>query len=94
MYLPTSHSLSFNYPFVAGGNVVLLYASKYGDVSTVVNVSGRFDLNIGQLERFGEAGMKTLEQEGFLDVKDKAGKATVWVTRVSSYITACFRVFS
>ncbi|BBN05237.1 uncharacterized protein MPTK1_3g11480 [Marchantia polymorpha subsp. ruderalis] len=63
-----------------GGNVVLLYASKYGDVSTVVNVSGRFDLNIGQLERFGEAGMKTLEQEGFLDVKDKAGNVEYRVT--------------
>ncbi|KAG6551416.1 hypothetical protein Mapa_007062 [Marchantia paleacea] len=63
-----------------GGNVVILYASKYGDVSTVVNVSGRFDLNIGQLERFGEAGMKKLEQEGFLDVKDKAGNVEYRVT--------------
>jgi uncharacterized protein len=28
----------------AGGDIVLLYASKYHDVTTVVNVSGRFDL--------------------------------------------------
>ena len=31
-----------------GGNAVLLYASKYGDVANIVNISGRFDLTIGQ----------------------------------------------
>jgi hypothetical protein len=30
-----------------GGNAVLLYASKYGDVACIVNVSGRFDLSKG-----------------------------------------------
>lgn len=38
----------------AGGNVVLLYASKYHDIPAVVNVSGRYDLKGGVEERFGK----------------------------------------
>lgn len=30
-----------------GGNAVLLYASKYGDVASIVNMCGRFDLTRG-----------------------------------------------
>ncbi|KAK3188773.1 hypothetical protein Dsin_028334 [Dipteronia sinensis] len=37
-----------------GGNVVLLYASKYNDIPIVVNISGRFDL---------ERGIEELEEE-------------------------------
>ncbi|KAL2635198.1 hypothetical protein R1flu_006677 [Riccia fluitans] len=56
-----------------GGNAVILYASKYGDVKTVVSASSRFDLTVGQRERFGDAGMRKLEQNGYLDVKDRLG---------------------
>ncbi|KAL3692633.1 hypothetical protein R1sor_006284 [Riccia sorocarpa] len=56
-----------------GGSVVILYASKYGDVKTVVSVSSRFDLTVGYRERFGEGGMRKLEQIGYLDVKDRIG---------------------
>ncbi|KAJ0959925.1 hypothetical protein J5N97_000314 [Dioscorea zingiberensis] len=37
-----------------GGDVVLLYASKYHDICTVVNVSGRYDLKKGIGERLGK----------------------------------------
>ncbi|KAK8550411.1 hypothetical protein V6N12_039122 [Hibiscus sabdariffa] len=37
-----------------GGNVVLLYASKYNDVSAVVNISGRFHLEKGMAGRLGK----------------------------------------
>ncbi|KAG0613983.1 hypothetical protein M758_6G142700 [Ceratodon purpureus] len=58
-----------------GGNAVLLYASKYGDVGSVVNVSGRFDLSKGINMRLGgRKGLKKLEEQGFLDVYDKSGK--------------------
>ncbi|KAL3825538.1 hypothetical protein ACJIZ3_021567 [Penstemon smallii] len=36
-----------------GGNVVLVYASKYHDIGIVVNLSGRYVLNRGIKERLG-----------------------------------------
>ncbi|CAM6126584.1 unnamed protein product [Calypogeia fissa] len=67
-----------------GGNVVVLYASKYGDVGTVINVSGRFDLAIGTEARFGKKGMELLHQQGFLDVKNKlSGEVEYRVTMKS-----------
>lgn len=56
-----------------GGDVVLLYASKYCNIPAVVNVSGRYDLNKGIEERFGEDFMEKIKQEGFIDVKNKTG---------------------
>lgn len=38
-----------------GGNVVLLYAQKYGNVSLVINLAGRFDMRRGVEERFGKS---------------------------------------
>ena len=54
--------------------MVLLYASKYHDVRTVVNVSGRYDLKKGIVERFGEEFMEKLKEKGYVDVKDENGK--------------------
>lgn len=57
-----------------GGNVVILYALKYKDVYSIVNVAGRFDLKGGIKERLGEDFMERIRKDGFLDVKDKTGK--------------------
>ncbi|KAK9131168.1 hypothetical protein Sjap_011655 [Stephania japonica] len=54
-----------------GGNVVLLYASRYHDVPIVVNVSGRYDLKKGIEERIGKGFMERIKKEGFIDVKGK-----------------------
>lgn len=57
----------------AGGDVVLLYASKYADIRTVVNVSGRYDLKKGIKERLGEDFLQIIKKEGFIDVINKKG---------------------
>lgn len=53
---------------------MLLYASKYNDISAVVNVSGRYNLERGMKERLGEDFMERLNRDGFIDVKNKSGK--------------------
>lgn len=53
--------------------MVLVYASKYHDIHTVVNVSGRYDLKRGISERLGEDFMQKIKEEGFIDVKNKNG---------------------
>eukprot|EP00249_Psilotum_nudum_P034370 c53344_g1_i1 orf=335-1126(-) len=66
-----------------GGNVVLLYASKYSDVLTVVNLSARFDLKRGLKERFGEFFFQNIEEKGYMDIKDKSGSIEYRVTMKS-----------
>lgn len=53
---------------------MLLYASKYGDVQTVVNIAGRFDLRRGIAGRLGKDFQERIEQYGFIDVKNQRGK--------------------
>ncbi|WOK91337.1 hypothetical protein Cni_G00028 [Canna indica] len=56
-----------------GGDVVLLYASKYRDVHTVINLSGRFALERG-IERFlGEDFLQRIKKDKFTDVTDRKG---------------------
>lgn len=50
--------------------MVLLYASKYHDISNVINLSGRYDLKKGIGERLGVHFLERLKQQGFFDVKD------------------------
>ncbi|CAL5199489.1 unnamed protein product [Lathyrus oleraceus] len=52
-----------------GAGVVLLYASKYNDIKTVVNISGRYDLKAGIEERLGKNYMERIKEDGFIDVK-------------------------
>ncbi|XP_061361497.1 uncharacterized protein LOC133305331 [Gastrolobium bilobum] len=52
-----------------GGDVVLLYASKYHDIKTVVNLSGRYELKAGIEERLGKDYMERIRKDGFIDVK-------------------------
>ncbi|KAJ8766918.1 hypothetical protein K2173_011736 [Erythroxylum novogranatense] len=56
-----------------GGDVVLLYASKYHDVNKVVNISGRYDLKRGIEERLGKGFLEKIKEEGFIDVKNQTG---------------------
>lgn len=56
---------------------MLLYASKYHDVQTVVNASGRYVMGRGIAERLGNDFLERIKKEGFLDVKNKAGKADI-----------------
>uniref|UniRef100_A0A0D9V291 Serine aminopeptidase S33 domain-containing protein n=1 Tax=Leersia perrieri TaxID=77586 RepID=A0A0D9V291_9ORYZ len=58
--------------FYPGGDVVVLYASIYDDVSMVVNLSGRFHLERGIEERLGKEFMDIIEKEGYIDVKTKS----------------------
>ncbi|GLT79093.1 hypothetical protein SLA2020_505990 [Shorea laevis] len=66
-----------------GGGVVLLYASKYHDIHTVVNVSGRYDLKMGIEERLGKDFMDQIKKDGYLDVKNKKGGVEFRVTEES-----------
>ncbi|RLN22979.1 hypothetical protein C2845_PM07G13460 [Panicum miliaceum] len=54
-----------------GGDVVVLYASIYNNIRTIVNLSGRFDLKKGIEERIGEGSIDRINKEGYLDIKDK-----------------------
>ncbi|KAM1047293.1 hypothetical protein ACFX2C_026665 [Malus domestica] len=66
-----------------GGDAVLLYASTYHDIRTVVNVSGRYDLKKGIEERLGKDIMEVIKKEGFIDVKNKSGDGSYRVTEES-----------
>ncbi|PIN06830.1 putative esterase [Handroanthus impetiginosus] len=66
-----------------GGNAVLMYASRYHDVQTIVNIAGRFDLNRGIAGRLGKDFQEKIEQYGFIDVKNRKGKTEYRVTKES-----------
>ncbi|XP_071720693.1 uncharacterized protein [Rutidosis leptorrhynchoides] len=66
-----------------GGNVVLLYASKYQDVRQVINVSGRYETKGGVEERLGKEYLKRVEKDGFIDVKSESGEVVYRVTEES-----------
>lgn len=66
-----------------GGNAVLLYASRYNDVQTIVNVAGRFDLKRGIEGRLGKDFLEKIKQYGFIDVRNRRGKLEYRVTEKS-----------
>ncbi|XP_062213762.1 uncharacterized protein LOC133914748 [Phragmites australis] len=66
-----------------GGDVVVLYASIYGDVPMVVNLSGRFYLEKGIQERLGKEFMDRINKEGYIDVLNKSGNVLYRVTKES-----------
>ncbi|XP_022856757.1 uncharacterized protein LOC111377856 isoform X2 [Olea europaea var. sylvestris] len=67
----------------AGGNVVLLYASKYHDIPSVVNVSGRYDLKRGIEQRLGKEVLERIERDGYVNIKNKKGEFDFKVTKES-----------
>lgn len=52
---------------------MVLYAAKHNDINTVVNISGRFDLERGIEGRLGKDFLQRMKQDGFIDVKNKRG---------------------
>ncbi|CAI9286086.1 unnamed protein product [Lactuca saligna] len=66
-----------------GGNVVLLYASKYHDIHCVINVSGRYKTEGGVEERLGKGYLEKVKKDGFIDVKAKTGEVLYRVTEES-----------
>ncbi|KAI3790058.1 hypothetical protein L2E82_02871 [Cichorium intybus] len=66
-----------------GGNVVLLYASKYHDIHRVINVSGRYNTEGGVEERLGKGYLQKVKKDGFIDVKAKTGEVLYRVTEES-----------
>ena len=66
-----------------GGNCVVLYAAKYGDVPLVVNVAGRFDTREGIVPRFGSELIERVRAEGRAVVADPRGGD--WVMTRESY---------
>ncbi|CAI9755714.1 unnamed protein product [Fraxinus pennsylvanica] len=66
-----------------GGNAVLLYASKCNDIKTVVNIAGRYNLRRGIEGRLGKDFREKIEQNGFIDVKNRRGKIEYRVTKES-----------
>ncbi|XP_057799807.1 uncharacterized protein LOC131015428 isoform X1 [Salvia miltiorrhiza] len=70
-----------------GGNVVLLYASKYNDVQTVINIAGRFDLRRGIEGRLGKDFREKIKQYGFIDVRNRRG-SNVCLNHFLSYVVS------
>lgn len=66
-----------------GGNVVLLYASKYHDVCKVINISGRFDLAKGIEGRLGKDFLERIKRDGYIDVYGRKGKFLYRVSQES-----------
>jgi hypothetical protein len=62
---PWVQTLTPYFSIPSGGDVVVLYASIYGDVPMVINLSGRFDLKKGLEERLGKEFMDRINKEGF-----------------------------
>ncbi|KAK2358660.1 alpha/beta-Hydrolases superfamily protein [Trifolium repens] len=66
-----------------GANVVLLYASKYHDIKTVANLSGRYDLKAGLEDRLGKDFIERIRKEGFIELKTKSGSVDYRITEES-----------
>ncbi|KAL5715039.1 hypothetical protein ACHQM5_016926 [Ranunculus cassubicifolius] len=66
-----------------GANVVLLYASRYNDAPTIINASGRYNLETGLEERLGKDFLQIIKRDGFIDIKNKNGEVQYRITEES-----------
>lgn len=66
-----------------GGDVVLLYASKYHNVHTVVNLSACYHLQRGMDSRLGKNFLERIKKDGFIDGTTKSGEVGYRVTEAS-----------
>ncbi|GJU19950.1 hypothetical protein Tco_1153292 [Tanacetum coccineum] len=55
-----------------GGNVMVLYASVHHDIPIVVNVSGRYKMDM-HCGAFGKRLSGKSKKDGFIDIKSKTG---------------------
>lgn len=62
--------------------MVLLYASMYHDIPTVVNISGRYALDKGIGVRLGKDFMQRIKKDGYIDVKDKTGNLVLCMQHI------------
>ena len=72
--------------------MVLLYAAKYKDVHTVVNISGRFFLERGIEMRLGKDYLKRIKENGFIDVSNR--KVNLLVRTWLAYLRQHLSFFS
>ncbi|KAK1413855.1 hypothetical protein QVD17_29591 [Tagetes erecta] len=66
-----------------GGNAVVLYASLHHDVPTVVNLSGRYQMDRGIEDRLGKDYLERVKKDGFIDIKSHTGEVLFRVTEES-----------
>lgn len=66
-----------------GAIAVLLYASKYHDIKTIVNLSGSHDLKAGLECRLGKDFVERIRKEGFIELKAESGGINYRVTEES-----------
>ncbi|RZB64991.1 hypothetical protein D0Y65_041164 [Glycine soja] len=59
------------YRSLLGSDVVLLFASKYSDIKTMVNLSEHYDMKAGIGEPFGKDYLERIRKDGFIDVKKR-----------------------
>ncbi len=71
-----------------GGDDVILYASKYGDVPIVVNISGRFWLDRGVAQRFGQDYMQRL-QDGPIPITSKLDDGSKFTWQLTKQVRQC-----
>ncbi|RDX61560.1 hypothetical protein CR513_60199, partial [Mucuna pruriens] len=79
----SNHVISAIVGHSKGGDIVLLYASKYRDIKTVVNLSGRYDLKAGIEERLKKDYLERIRKDGFIHVKKKSESFDFRVTEES-----------
>lgn len=65
---------------------MLLYASKYHDVPIIVNISGRFALERGIEGRLGKNFMRRINEDGYIDVKNRKGLAFLYLIDMASFL--------
>jgi len=61
----------------AGASAAILYASKYHDVKTIVNLSGTHDLKVGLVSRYGKEILERIRKEGFVELKEAPGNLSL-----------------
>ncbi|XP_014507419.1 uncharacterized protein LOC106767107 isoform X1 [Vigna radiata var. radiata] len=66
-----------------GANAAILYASKYNDVKTIVNLSGTHDLKVGLLSRYGKEFLERIRKEGFIELEAAPGGINYRITEES-----------
>ena len=74
----------------AGGDGVILYASKYHDIPAVVNLSNPIDLRRGMEDRFGEDIFDRLKKDGYVDVESKTGNCLVFLVAYKCPNCRCY----